>query len=455
MTDQIETGAGGVPVEATLRREAVTWLDELGLTGWDLITLTATLAVAVATPLELVFDFATQSWWVALALVMAAPLAVDVGRRMTRPILVVDRWITDRAAVRRRYLRSWFAVDLLAAIPFGVLAALPSSGIVKSVLTVLAITRVLRMGRIMLLQRRWRARTSLNPAVLRLSFLVLWIAILSHWIACGWIALGGDLNRYPELPAYQQAIYWTITTLTTVGYGDITPQGSPQVWYTMVVMALGAAIYGYAIGNVANLLTNLDLLRSQHLGRIETISSFLRDRHVPRHLQAEVRNYYNYIWDTRVGNQAEMLDDLPASLRVEIAMHLNQHILEKVPLFAGVSETFMRQLVLQLEPSVAIPGEPIVRRGEVGHRMYFINKGTVDVLAPGEDGVVATLSDGDFFGELALLTSEPRSNTVVAREYCNLFTVNRASFDRVLQDFPDFATEVRRVAAERRSDGGS
>ena len=111
----------------------------------------------------------------------------------------------------------------------------------------------------------------------------------------------------------------------------------------------------------------------------------------------------------------------------------------------------MRQLVLQLEPSVAIPGEPIVRRGEVGHRMYIINKGTVDVLAPEAGSVVATLTDGDFFGEFALLTSEPRSNTVVASAYCNLYSVNRESFDRVLEDFPDFAVEVRRIADERRS----
>ena len=147
-----------------------------------------------------------------------------------------------------------------------------------------------------------------------------------------------------------------------------------------------------------------------------------------------------------------MLDDLPESLRVEIAMHINRPILEKVPLFAGASETFLRQLVLRLEPSVAIPGEPIVSRGEAGHRMYFINRGTVDVLAPDETGVLATLTAGDFFGEFALLTKAPRSNTVVAREYSNVYSLDRRSFNHVLEDFPDFAAEVRRIADERRAE---
>jgi voltage-gated potassium channel len=430
----------------------LTWRAELGFSTWDLVVLAATLLVAVTTPLEAVFDYAANPWWVGASLLMSAPLAVDVFLRFSRPIRIAGRLETDRTQIRRRYLRTWFAIDLLAAIPFGVLAA-ALAGVPAAMLRILALTRVLRVARILVLQGRWRARTSLNPAVLRLSFLVLWILVLAHWIACGWIALDGQLQGHPELRPYQQALYWTVTTLTTVGYGDITPEGSPQVGYTMAVMALGAAIYGYAIGNVANLLSNIDLLRSQHLGRIETISTFLRDRQVPRDLQARVRNYYNYIWESRMGSQVEMLEDLPTSLQVEIALHLNRHILQKVPLFEGADEQFLRRLVMRLEPAVAMPGEPIVRHGDAGDRMFFINRGTVQVLSPDGRTIVATLSDGDFFGEFALLTSEPRANTVVARDYCNLYSLDQESFEHVLEDFPDFAAGVRRIADQRRADG--
>lgn len=73
------------------------------------------------------------------------------------------------------------------------------------------------------------------------------------------------------------------------------------------------------------------------------------------------------------------------------------------------------------------------------------------MLAPDGDSAIATLTDGDFFGEFALLDSEPRSNTVVAREYCNLYSLGRESFNQVLDDFPEFAAEVRRIAEERRA----
>jgi voltage-gated potassium channel len=178
----------------------------------------------------------------------------------------------------------------------------------------------------------------------------------------------------------------------------------------------------------------------------------MRDRRVPRDLQARVREYYNYLWESRMGDQSEMLEDLPTPLHVEIALHLNRNILRRVPLFERASETFLRELVLHFVPVVCVPGQIVVRRGEMGHRIYFINRGRVEVWSNDDSEVIAFLGDGDFFGEMALLTSRPRANTVRALEYCNLYALDRDKFDRVLAGFPDFADEVRRVAEVRRSE---
>ena len=415
-----------------------TRLQELGLGPWDVIVLLSTVFLAIVMPIEAVFDDLDAVWIIIVSAVISVVLAADMRRR--HGILGAD------------YFGGWFTVDLLAAFPFDLVAEIPgiegtSAG---SVIRILALLRVLRVARLFVLQQRWRVQTSLNPAVLRLAFFGFWIALAAHWIASGWIALDGFESGPPDLPPYQSALYWTITTLTTVGYGDITPVGSTQTYYTMATMALGAAMYGYIIGNVASLLANLDVIRSRHLQRIETVNHFMRDRHVPRELQARVRDYYNYLWDSRLGQETEMLEDLPKPLRVEIALHLNRAILEKVPLFRGAGEEFYRELVLHLEPMVFLPGQVLMRRGEMGHQLYFINKGKVEVLSRDDREVLAVLSDGDFVGEMALLSSRPRANTVTATEYCNVYALGREGFDRVLSGFPEVAAEVRRVAEERR-----
>jgi voltage-gated potassium channel len=427
---------------------------ELGSGTRDVAVLAATIFVAAVMPLEVVFGSPDAVWITAVSLFTALLFARDVATRFSRPIVVGGRPVTERAVIRRHYLRTWFVVDVLAAIPFDVIAVAPgiAGGSTAQVLRLLSLLRVLRVARIVALQREWRVRTSFNPALLRLASFGFSIVMISHWIACGWIALDGSEIGHPELHPYQQALYWTITTLTTVGYGDISPVGGRQVFYAMVVMGLGVAMYGYIIGNVASLLANIDVLRSQHLGRIETINHFLRDRHVPHELQTRVRDYYNYLWESRVGNQTEMLDDLPSSLHIEIALHLHRNVLRKVPLFERASDTFLRELVLHLAPQVCLPGETILRRGQIGQRIYFINKGAVEVLSPDDTTVIATLSDGAFFGEMALLSSQPRANTVLAVDYCTLYTLERDRFDQVLRDFPDFAAQVRRVADLRRKE---
>lgn len=415
-----------------------TRLEELGLGLWDILVLAATVFLAIVMPIEAVFPDLDAAWLIVASAVISLVLVADIRRRLGVP--------------RSVYLRGWFTVDALAAFPFDLLAELPGvdgSGL-GSVLRVFALLRVLRVARLFVLQRRWRVQTSLNPAVLRLAFFGFWIALAAHWIASGWIALDGFQSGPADLPPYQSALYWTITTLTTVGYGDITPQGSAQTYYAMATMGLGAAMYGYIIGNVASLLANLDVIRSRHLQRIETVNHFMRDRHVPRELQARVRDYYNYLWDSRLGQESALLEDLPRPLRVEIALHLNRAILEKVPLFEGAGDEFYRELVLHLEPMVFLPGQILMRRGEVGDQLYFINKGSVEVLSRDDSEVLAVLSDGDFVGEMALLSSQPRANTVTAVDYCNVYALGRDGFDRVLSRFPDVAAEVRRIAEERR-----
>lgn len=448
LRDNATTLPGGSPEQTD---PGNTRLDELGIGVWDIVVLAATIFIAFVMPLDVVFDSIDNGWVTAVSLVAAVLFAGDIVIRFSRPIVVGGRPVRDRATIRRHYQRTWFGVDLLAAIPFDVFAS-AAGGSIGQVLRVLGLLRVLRVARILVLQREWRMRTSFNPALLRLAFFVFWVVMISHWIACGWIALDGFNAGHPELHPYQQALYWSITTLTTVGYGDISPIGAQQVAYAMVVMGLGVAMYGYIIGNVASLLANIDVLRAQHLGRIETVNHFLRDRQVPRELQARVRNYYNYLWESRTGQQLDVLEDLPTSLHIEIALHLHRNVLRKVPLFEAASDSFLRELVLHLSPQVCIPGETIVRRGQIGNQLYFINKGTVEVFAPDDRAVIATLSDGDFFGEMALLSRQPRANTVVAIDYCNLYTLEREKFDQVLEDFPHIAAEVRRIAERRRSE---
>jgi glucose-6-phosphate 1-dehydrogenase len=127
---------------------------------------------------------------------------------------------------------------------------------------------------------------------------------------------------------------------------------------------------------------------------------------------------------------------------------INRSVLERVPLFKGGNDTLMHMLTLALSPTAAAPGENIVRKGEVGQEMYFISRGSVDVL-DGDDKVIKKLGEGDFFGELALLSNQPRSATVRATTPCDMFVLERGDFTRALKEYPQFAESIQEVARAR------
>ena len=122
--------------------------------------------------------------------------------------------------------------------------------------------------------------------------------------------------------------------------------------------------------------------------------------------------------------------------------------------FLKKSDVFAKMRYSQLTEAASrmlkekFPAETvIIRKGEPGDKFYVIREGEVDVVDRDEDGdrIVATLSSGDFFGEAALLSGEPRNADVVAKSELEAFTLDADAFRDVLARSPSFEDEVRRA----------
>ena len=132
-------------------------------------------------------------------------------------------------------------------------------------------------------------------------------------------------------------------------------------------------------------------------------------------------------------------------------MHLRRDIVAKVPFFQGASNIMLYAIVEHLKPRIALPNEMIIRRGEIGKSMYFIASGRVDVLAADGATPVATLTEGNFFGEIALLEQVPRSADVRSVTYCDLYTLEKTALDDVIEKYPDFGRHIKTMAEQRKS----
>ncbi len=127
---------------------------------------------------------------------------------------------------------------------------------------------------------------------------------------------------------------------------------------------------------------------------------------------------------------------------------INRDVLERVPLFAECDAVFLHNLAMMLQPVVVRRGDWIIRKGEPEKEMYIINRGQVDVIDE-KSHVIATLSDGDFFGEMGLLLSQPRTASIRATTDCDLFMLAQTDFRKALHDQPQFAVSIHTIAYER------
>ncbi len=104
-------------------------------------------------------------------------------------------------------------------------------------------------------------------------------------------------------------------------------------------------------------------------------------------------------------------------------------------------------LILEYAAGVKVCGE-----GEVGDSLYLIQKGRVQITKNGWDRPVATLEEGDFFGEMSLLFGEPRSATAVVLDASVIFCLSAEDFHRLVKKSPDMTRTLRRLAESRRNE---
>jgi voltage-gated potassium channel len=216
-------------------------------------------------------------------------------------------------------------------------------------------------------------------------------------------------------------------------------------------MLLGVAMYGYLIGNLASVISNLDATKAAYMEKMERVDVFLRFHKLPRNLQDRVRGYYRYLWKTHKSTVTPaFMEELPNSLRADLALHLNREIMEKVPFFAKADEMFLREIVQMLQLCIYLPGDLVIHQGDAGDSMFFLSSGEVDVLIDGQ--VVSTQGAGTFFGEIAVIANIPRKASIRAGTYCDAYRLLKKDFDALRARYEEFDRHVTEISRRRGSD---
>jgi small-conductance mechanosensitive channel/CRP-like cAMP-binding protein len=132
----------------------------------------------------------------------------------------------------------------------------------------------------------------------------------------------------------------------------------------------------------------------------------------------------------------------------------DERFIESVSLFEPLTDEERARIVGSLVKHLYAPGELILRRGDDGDSMFIISQGRVDVRLPQANGgtqQVAVLEPGNYFGEMALFTGEPRTADVYALEEVEVLEIRKAAIEPLMHDNTQLAEAISRRVAERQA----
>ena len=425
--------------------------------GWDSLICFIALVTGLLLPIELLHDSAYMReltiWWTAFSLIGL----VDIGLSFVTSFEQDGMIVRDHQLIRRRYLHSWFCLDLLANLPF-FLNSLGSHHV-----TLLALLPLLRLQQLVRITSRWQSLQLLNSAIIRIIRYGLAIVLIANCCACLWLWIGLQnpgadgwiarlsLERSDFFDLYLHALYWTVTTLATVGYGDIVPKTHPEIIMAMLTMLAGISMYAFAVGNVVSIINDLDEGRTHHAKRQSAITSYLSRNGVATEVIQRVRRFNDYQWARTHGfRQNEMLEDLPEELLSEVMFGILHDTVERVPLFSASPPSLQKKLLLLLNPASYPPGTTVLSSQEVGDEILFITRGVVRIETTETlPDAILEVRSGDYLGDLSFFLNEARSCGAVAKTYVDAFILSRDVFEALKEKEPQLKRALQAMARQQ------
>uniref|UniRef100_A0A8C6UHN0 Potassium voltage-gated channel, subfamily H (eag-related), member 1a n=1 Tax=Neogobius melanostomus TaxID=47308 RepID=A0A8C6UHN0_9GOBI len=449
-------------------------------TTWDWVILILTFYTAIMVPYNVSFKTKQNNvTWLVVDSIVDVIFLVDIVLNFhTTFVGPAGEVISDPKLIRMNYLKTWFVIDLLSCLPYDVINAFENVDEVSnnysnnnnsnalgisSLFSSLKVVRLLRLGRV---ARKLDHYIEYGAAVLVLLVCVFGLA--AHWLACIWYSIGDYeiIDEETNIPrtdswlyilaetvgtpyrfntsgsgkweggpnkdsVYITSLYFTMTSLTSIGFGNIAPTTDGEKIFAVAMMMIGSLLYATIFGNVTTIFQQMYANTNRYHEMLNSVRDFLKLYQVPKGLSERVMDYIASTWSMSRGIDTEkVLQICPKDMRADICVHLNRKVFKEHPAFRLASDGCLRALAMEFQTIHCAPGDLIYHAGESVDSLCFVVSGSLEVIQ--DDEVVAILGKGDSCANVRALT------------YCDLHVIKRDALQKVLEFYTAFANHFSR-----------
>ncbi|XP_048133275.1 potassium channel AKT1-like isoform X1 [Rhodamnia argentea] len=346
-----------------------------------------------------------------------------------------------------KYASSWFAFDVISTIPSELAHRISPSPLRSYGL--FNMLRLWRLRRVSALFWRMEKDRNYNYFWVRCAKLICVTVFAVHCAGCFYYLLaarnhdpagtwmGKSILQQSLWIRYVTSLYWSITTLTTVGYGDLHPVNVREMLFDIFYMLFNLGLTAYLIGNMTNLVVHGTSRTRKFRDTIHAASSFAQRNQLPPRLQDQMLAHLclKFRTDSEGLQQQETLDSLPKAIQSSILHYLFYSIVDKAYLFRGISNDLLFQLVSEMKAEYFPPKEDVILQNEAPTDLYILVTGAADllVLRNGTEQAVGEAQSGDLCGEIGVLCYRPQLFTLRTKRLSQLLRINRTTFFNIIQ----------------------
>lgn len=441
-----------------------------GMANWDKLIMLVLVYTALVTPFEV--SFLTPEFGVMFAI-----------NRVVDTVFIVDIFFTffmdpgnneslktngipDHKKMAVAYIKSWFTVDVVSCLPFDLVSILMEGSSLEDLkfLRAMRLFRLIKLVRLLRATRmfdRWEDSMAINFAALSLVKSSAMVFLFSHWFACmwyityyiedaeeNWITSGG-FEKYNTFDSYIASWYFSVMTMSTIGYGDISPVTSAERIVACIMMLVGAGIYAYVVGSITSTVQTMEAGTRRYQELMDQLNQFLEENNVENDLRITARAYFR----TRhqAGNLVdwrELLNEMSPDLREAIASHSHENWIGDSHFFWNAPDDFVGKAAA-LFTEVTYPcGERIIEIGQPVDAIYVIKRGVV--CSRGK-----VIRKGALFGEDVVLDmehNEDRRSSYVAMAFTfvQLQALDFNELYELLEEYPQVKRQTQRASLRQR-----
>jgi len=452
---------------------------------WDLVMLTALLFTAFVTPYEIVFlpsvkvlSEGPNGLWVINRIVDAAfvcDMVIIFNMAYQEAPHKGGSWVRSRPLIALNYFQGWLIIDFVSVLPFYGIAwimcggdcdedgggnALASVRVVK-LLRMIKLARMLKASRILKRQIEdvIMGKLEATYAVLKMFQLFLVLVMWSHWQACLW-GLGssfmqGDtwITAYeaaegcPEegcdgFEVYAAALYWSMMTVTSVGYGEMLPVNTAERVICSVLMLVSGCVWTYVLGTSAGIASTLDPNGVLYQNTMDQLNYFMRERTLPAAMRHELREFFTAARTVYQANDdQDLFNKMSPMLQGTVALAANRGWVNSVWYLRRLGDTRDgRDCMACLAKRLGVTAFTKDERAPIGY-LYVVRKGMC----------VRNwrfFRMGDVWGEDIIMRVPELMDHAQAVALCFLevYTLSKYNLEDVLNDYPEQAAVVQAAA---------